>query len=583
MPLNERTIPSDAPRSIANYVVVCEGETLPRSYHLISLRVQHQLNRVPFAQLVLLDGEASQETFALSSEDYFAPGRKIEILLGYGEEQDSLFAGLVTRHRIKVRGSSSVLMVECRGRASLMTLSAGSRHFLDRRDSEIIEELIQLHGLEAEVEPTEWVHGQMVQHHASDWDFLVCRAEANGYLVHARGDKIQVGPPNLDQEPVLRVQYGATVHELDAQIDARWQMPELEGRSWDSSIQEIQTARAEDPPLPEGGNLSPQDLAQSLGTPAYTLRYGGELASPELQQWVNAKMLKHRLAKIRGMVRIDGTAAIQPGQCFELHGVGDRFEGKLFVSALSHELDQGQWQTSLEFGLSPQWFAEEFDLRQPAAGGVIPPASGLHLGQVRALESDPLGHHRIQVSLPLFHSDSEGIWARLGRMDAGKERGWAWVPEIGDEVVVGFLHEDPRQAVILGSLHSAHNPPPWEAKDENNLKGLRSREGLEVILDEEKKEMVVQTPAGNRIRLSDDEGGIFLEDQHGNKLILDADGIRMESQKDLMTRSANKTQLDSGTDLRIKGGTEVLINGSVTAEFSSGGSTTIKGSVVQIN
>lgn len=568
---------------MAQYVIVSQGETLPRSYHLVSLRVQHQLQRIPYAQLVLQDGEASRETFSLSSEAYFAPGREVEILLGYGEGQESVFTGLVTRQRIKVRGQGSVLMVECRGKATRMTLRTESRHFLDRRDSEIIEELIQGHGLEAHVEPTDWVHGQMVQHDASDWDFLVCRAEANGYLVHAEGERIQVGPPDLAQDAVLRIQYGATVHELDAQIDARWQMPELDGWTWDSSVQEAQQSQAAEPPVQEGGNLSGQDLAENLGTPPYSLRHGGELASPELQQWVNAKMLKHRLSKIRGMVRIDGTAAIRPGQCFELQGVGDRFEGKLFVSAQSHELDRGQWQTCLEFGLSPRWFAEEFELRQPAAGGLLPPVAGLHLGKVLALEGDPGGHHRIQVSLPLYQAGAEGIWARLGRTDAGKDRGLAFRPEIGDEVVVGFLNEDPRHAVILGSLHSAHHPPPWEAKDDNHRKGYVSREGVEVVVDDEHKELILRTPAGNSLRLSDRDQGVFLEDQHGNQLVLDADGIRMESQKAVSLKSATGTVLESGTEMQIKGGTEALVNGAVTAELSSGGSTVVKGSVVQIN
>lgn len=583
MPQNERTIPAQSPRSIANYTLVSDGEAVPRSYHLLSVQVKSALNRIPFAQLILLDGEAAQETFELSSADYFAPGREVALHLGYGDEQHLLFEGRVTRHQIKVRGRGSVLMVECRAAASLLTLANLSRHFLDRSDSEIMEEIIQGHGLEAQVEPTNWVHGQMVQHDASDWDFLICRAEANGYLVRAEGRSLVVGPPDLAQEPVLRIQFGATVHELDAQIDARWQWPELKALTWDSAEQETASRQAEEPDASLAGNLQGRDLAQDLGVPEGTLRHGASLSEPELQQWVDARLLKHRLARIRGTVTIDGTAAVQPGQCVELLGVGDRFQGKLFVSAVGQVLEKGQWRTILEFGLSPRWFVEDFEVQAPAAGGVIPPASGLHLGRVVALEGDPQHHHRIQVQLPLFHSSQEGIWARLGLVDAGADRGMAWRPEIGDEVVVGFIHEDPRHAVVLGSLHSARHNPPWEAQDDNHRKGYRSRSGIEYLIDDENKELIFRTPSGNQLRFSEADEGIFLEDQHGNQIIMNGDGIQLKSKKDIQIEAGLHVKVDAGGDFQGKAGKEARMEGSVAAEFSSGGNTVLKGAMVQIN
>src|SRR5690606_27550413 len=202
-------------------------------------------------------------------------------------------------------------------------------------------------------------------HDASDWDFLICRAEANGYLVRAEGRRLVVGPPDLAPEPVLRIQFGATVHELDAQIDARWQWPELKALTWDSAEQETASRQAEEPDASLAGNLQGRDLAQDLGVPEGTLRHGASLSEPELQQWVDARLLKHRLARIRGTVTIDGTAAVQPRQCVELLGVGDRFQGKLFVSAVGQVLEKGQWRTILEFGLSPRWFVEDFEVQAP--------------------------------------------------------------------------------------------------------------------------------------------------------------------------------------------------------------------------
>ena len=63
----------------------------------------------------------------------------------------------------------------------------------------------------------------VVQHDSSDWDFVLCRAEANGHLVAVRDGKVTVGPPATGAGPVVTAQFGATVLELDApEIDARW-------------------------------------------------------------------------------------------------------------------------------------------------------------------------------------------------------------------------------------------------------------------------------------------------------------------------------------------------------------------------
>ena len=78
-------------------------------------------------------------------------------------------------------------------------------------------------------------------------------------------------------------------------------------------------------------------------------------------------------------------------------------------------------------------------------------------------EGDPDGEDRIQVRLPLVDPAADGIWARWVSPDAGNQRGIYWRPEIGDELLVGFLNDDPRDPVVLGMLHSSVNPSPIQA------------------------------------------------------------------------------------------------------------------------
>jgi uncharacterized protein involved in type VI secretion and phage assembly len=162
-------------------------------------------------------------------------------------------------------------------------------------------------------------------------------------------------------------------------------------------------------------------------------------------------------------------------------------------------------------------------------------------------------------------------------------------PEIGDEVVVGFLNDDPRHPVVLGMCHSSAKPSPEAVKDGNHRQGYVSREKLKLVFDDEKKTITLETPGGNKMKFSEEDKGIVLEDQNGNKITLDDSGIKIESSKDLVLQAVKDIKIE-GMNTELKAQSAFKASGSGSAEIS-GASTTIKGSataviqggVVQIN
>jgi uncharacterized protein involved in type VI secretion and phage assembly len=211
---------------------------------------------------------------------------------------------------------------------------------------------------------------------------------------------------------------------------------------------------------------------------------------------------------------------------------------------------------------------------------LLPAVNGLQIGIVTALENDPDGEDRIQVRLPLVSTTAEGIWARIATLDAGQERGTFFRPEIDDEVVIGFLNDDPRHPVVLGMCHSSAKPAPEPAKDDNHRKGYVSREKLQCIFDDEKKAIVLSTPGGNNMTLSEDNQGIVIEDQNGNKITLDDSGITIESSKGLTLKAATGITAD-GMNVDIKAQSAFKAVGTASAEVS-GASTTLKGSATTV-
>jgi len=586
---SESTIPTPATPDVCTAGIFIEGTQISGEFNILSIYVSRELNRIPSAEIRLQDGEASKATFKASNTGHFIPGKKIEIQLGYRSQNEPVFKGIIIKHSIKIRKNGAQLIIECRDEAVKMTAAANSRYYSDKKDSDIMEDIIGRYGLQKDIAPTQVQLKEIVQYEASDWDFLLCRAEANGLIVRVEDGKIIVARPAVAEKSVLSVKYGASLLELDAEIDARWQSKGITAQSWNASDQELLAAEAKEPAINSHGNLGADSLAAVLGGDAHILRHVGKLSQPELQAWADGRLLKERMAKVRGRAKFQGFAGVMPDKLIELSGVGERFEGKLYVSGVRHSFAQGNWETDVQLGLNPGLFAEAYTLGPPPAGGLLPAISGLHIGIVTVLENDPDGEDRIKIRLPTVSSSEDGSWARIATLDAGKERGMFFRPEIGDEVVVGFLNDDPRHPVVLGMCHSSAKPSPEAAKDDNHRKGYVSREKLKLVFDDEKKTITLETPGGNKMKFSEEDKGIVLEDQNGNKITLDDSGIKIESSKDLVLKAAKDIKIE-GMNTELKAQSAFKASGSGSAEIS-GASTTIKGSataviqggIVQIN
>lgn len=585
------TIPNQSTHDMVSFDLVVDGNTLDSSYQVIAISVKKEVNRIPSATIILRDGEAAEGEFALSNSGDFVPGKAIEIKIGRDSNNTTVFMGIIVKHRIKVPESGEgMLIVECKDKCVSMSLGRHNRYFEDSKDSEVMEQLISgYRGLNKDVEATSLEHAELVQHHCTDWDFLLLRAEANGRLVIVDDGKVQVKKPDTSADPILSVAYGTTLFEFEAEMDARTQWRSVEAQAWDYSNQGIFTRSTDSVQVSEPGNLSGNTLAETIDLKKFELRHSGQLVESELQAWTDAAMLKSRLAKICGRARFLGFAAIKPGQLIELQGVGDRFNGKAFVSAVRHDVGNGIWDTHVQFGMPLRWFHRSPEIMDVPAAGLLPGVQGLQIGKVVQLQGDPSGEHRILVRLPIIDNSAPGIWARVASLDAGDERGAFFRPEIDDEVVVGFVNGDPRDSLVLGMLHSSARPAPLEAQDDNHEKGFQTRSKMRVLFNDETKTITINTPAGNSIVLDEDSTSITIKDQNDNKVVMDSTGIGLDSPKDIKINAGGKIEITATGDLSIsaakvaqtaQGSMEVK---GATSKFEASGITEVKGSLVKIN
>jgi len=183
--------------------------------------------------------------------------------------------------------------------------------------------------------------------------------------------------------------------------------------------------------------------------------------------------------------------------------------------------------------------------QQALAGGL-----GLHQAEVVDLtDPDGLGRVRIRLSSVSGPADQTGeLWARVCTLFAGNNRGAFWMPDPGDEVLVGFLMGDNRAPIVLGGLWNGASTAPEQLNADNNLKVVRSRNGNRIVLDDTsgRERVLIETPGGQRITLNDSGlDSIKIEDSSGNTVILGATGMATQVGLEVKVTCAN-LKVDAG-------------------------------------
>ncbi|MTI89276.1 MAG: type VI secretion system tip protein VgrG [Balneolaceae bacterium] len=590
--------PVSSKTTIVSFSILLDGTEIDQTYQLSEIEVGKAVNKVPYAQIILFDGSSAKADFPISNKDDFLPGKEIEIKAGYQSTNTTIFKGIITKHGVRIHKNKSVLVIECRDKAVKMTVGRKNAFYKDKTDKDIISTLIGNYGLSSDVDATTVTHKEVVQYYVSDWDFMMMRADVNSLIVLTDDGKVSVKKPDTSASAVLGLAYGGTMLDFQAEVESRTQLKAAKGVAWDMATQKTVEAdgTASSATLP--GNISPSTLTDVIGLDTFQLQSISNVPNDELKEWASSKLQKAKLSQTRGKVKFQGNADVKPGTMLELSGVGDRFNGNVFVSAVTHLIKGGEWITEAQFGLNFDWFVEEVDDLEPlAAGGLMPAMKGLHIGTVKQIDSDPEQANRVLVVLPLL-GDEQGIWARIANFYSTSDAGCFFMPEINDEVVVGFLDENPNYPVILGSLYSKTIAPPYTADQPNTNKAFVTKNKLEIHFQDVDKIITIKTPGGNKMIYDDKEGSITIEDQNSNKAVFDSSGINIQSNADITIKAGGKMNLQSTGNMTIKSDANVDIsglqisnsaqtkfsaNGQAASELTASGQVKVQGAMVMIN
>ena len=304
-----------------------EGEAIPRSIEISAVTTFKGIGKIPFARVEILDGDPAGQTFPQSENELFAPGGKIEIQAGYRSEEDLIFSGIIVGQKIRLRRSGrGLLTLICRHPLFAATLTEKSVTHLDSTDSDAIATALGSYEVDLNVEDTSLVHEKLVQFQCTDWDFALQRAQFSGHFLIPTDEGAGLTLPVLSGEAALSLQMGATIYELDLEMDCRTQPVEETATSWDRAAQDLVEATGQEPGYRPGTKLSGSDLADIHGQ-NFHHSHPGTYTQEELDAFVSSQLQSARLASHHGRVQCTGTPAPVPGGLLTLEGLGAHFNG----------------------------------------------------------------------------------------------------------------------------------------------------------------------------------------------------------------------------------------------------------------
>jgi uncharacterized protein involved in type VI secretion and phage assembly len=198
------------------------------------------------------------------------------------------------------------------------------------------------------------------------------------------------------------------------------------------------------------------------------------------------------------------------------------------------------------------------------AGGYV---KGVAVALVTQNKDDD-GLCRVKVSYPWHDKPRDSYWARLASPMAGKDRGLVCIPEVGDEVVVGFEREDLRFPYVLGALWNGKDLPHFRNKDgKNDQRVFKSRKKHYLLFDDGSKGVVELVHEKGR-KVTFDDNGFAVQDEKGNVVKVDSDSGAMT--------------IEAKGKLSIKAAS-ITIEATGTVEMTAKATLTVRGSLVNIN
>lgn len=450
-----------------------------------------------------------------------------------------------------------------------------NRSFQNKTDSDLVKQLSTEVGIEATdntIHPSGPPHEYLFQENQTNMEFLRERAARIGFELFVQGEQMHFRPPTKGD--VLELQWLSNLESFRVRVASAEQVKAVEVRGWDYRRQANQeivarvpktdhvTTQSSSPILSSSTIPSNQSIPHSrlgsspstvitnteFGSGNSTAQLGDNTPDPHLLV-VDKPVFSHEEAEqlatalwqevggefIQADARAPGNPAIRVGKVVDLTNMG-RYTGRYYITETRHVYQAGVYTT--EFSVRGLRGGSLLNILSPNSS--LKPSQTLMVGIVTH-NHDPDNLGRVRVRFPTLTPERDGsahssYWARIASVGAGPDRGFDWIPEINDEVLVGFEHGDIRRPYILGGVWNGQNQRPETVSNtvpkmgahqgKVRLRTLKTRTGHTLQFVEEdqgatKAGITLTTRNGHQLKLDDSDRLLTLTTVNHHRLTLD--------------------------------------------------------------
>ncbi|WP_455081870.1 type VI secretion system Vgr family protein, partial [Prevotella melaninogenica] len=417
------------------------------------------------------------------------------------------------------------------------------------------------------------------QYEESDFDFIRRLAHQYQEWMYFDGTKLIFGKPRKLADPII-LEYGTTLSSLDIGLQtlARSEQVFSYHSGADREMQRMT------PDLAYGHDkLSGEAFRASLGMfskPARQHALPRISNESELINYMGRKQAAET-AETHYITAESQVPTLRVGSVISLYSsflkrVGDLSEeslGNFIIIEITHEVSQGSYYKN-------RFKAIPATIKALPSPKVRMPLAETQMATVLS-NADPQGKGRVRVRMNWQTDGMQTSWVRVMTPDGGSSsdvksnRGFVFIPEVSDQVLLGFRHGDPARPYVLGSLFNGVTGSGGFAA--NHKKSLTTRSGSTVTFDDTAHTILLQTTRANKIFVDELNGTITISS--AEEVNVKTKNINIEASEDMKINVGKNLELNVGenTNVSIGGDKNVSIGGEKTTSVSQSVETSIGG------
>jgi phage protein D len=499
------------------------------------------------------------------------------------QQTELLIAGEVTSLGAEYHSGESRILVRGYDRSHRLQRGTRTQTYLGQKDSDIAQAVASQAGLElGTIDDSGEVHPWVAQLNQSDWEFLGGRAREIGFELTVIDGKLNFRKPTPASDAPSSGEYGSTnpfqliygedLLQFRPRLTAAEQVGSIKVYGWNRETKEELVGSAAAATTSAAVPTTPADLAADFDTATHfgTGHPYDTQAAVDARAQVLADRIGSAFAEADGIAR--GEPMLRAGAAVNVAAVSTPFAGQYTLSRTRHVFDQDGYGTEFHvsgrsdrslLGLTRGAFESPDTERQPKIPGLAP--------AIVTDNNDPAAQGRVKLRFPWLgpKADTPAVstWAPVVQFGAGNGRGAMFIPEVDDEVLVGFDYGNIDHPYVLGGLYNGVDKPPLQddlfdtSAGKVNHRGFVSRLGHQIVfLDSDAKSGITLTTAKGKISLELNE----------------ADGqLHVKCQGDVLIEASGDLKLTAQGSLELSGQGGVKIESSATVEVS--------GSMIKLN